>query len=61
MQHIDANDELDDVDGLSLDELESLKFEQAVGTPPATAQQQADDEAEAWRQQWGKGLVNEPL
>ena len=61
MQHIDADDELDDVEGLSLEELESLKFEQAVGTPPATAQQQVDDEAEAWHKQWGKGLVNEPL
>ena len=61
VQHIDEDDELDDVEGLDRDELESLKFEQAIGSPPATAQQQADDEAEAWHGQWGKGVDIEPL
>ena len=60
-QPIDVNDELDDVEGLNRDELESLKFEQAPGGPPATVQLQADDEAEAWHGQWGKGLNTEPL
>lgn len=38
-----------------------MKFEEASGSPPATAQQQADGEAEAWHGQWGKGLEIEPL
>ena len=61
VQHIDVDDELDQVEGLSIEDLNALKFDQAAGSPPATAQQQADDEAEAWHMQWGKGLADEPL
>ena len=61
VQPIDVNDELDDVDGLSMEELNSLKFEQAEGNPPATAQQQADDEAGTWNKQWGSETQAAPL
>ena len=61
VQPIDVNDELDDVDGLSMDELNSLKSEQAEGNPPASAQQQADDEAAAWNKQWGSETKAAPV
>ena len=61
VQPIDVNDEVDDIDGLSQAELDSLKFEQMIRNPPGTAQQQADDEAVAWHGQWGKDLKFEPL
>ena len=47
VQPFGVEDELEDIDGLSQEELEALKFEQAIANPLATAQQQADDEAEA--------------
>ena len=52
---INPEDELDDIEGLSREDLDALRFEQCIGNPPASAQQQADDEAERW-QELGKGL-----
>ena len=61
VQPIDAEDEMDHVEGLSREELDAVKVDQVGGNPPANAQQQADDEAEAWMGQWGKGTKVEPL
>ena len=47
MQPIDAEDELDHVEGLSREELDAVKVDQVGANPPANAQQQADNEAEA--------------
>ena len=61
VQPIDAEDEMDHVEGLSREELDAVKVDQVGGNPPANAQQQVDDEAEAWMGQWGKGTRVEPL
>ena len=61
VQPIDAEDELGHVEGLSREELDAVKVDQVGGNPPANAQHQADNEAEAWMEQWGKGTKIEPL
>ena len=53
---MDVQDELDDLDGLSTDDLNSLRLEQAGKGTPAAAQQEADDQANKWHRQWGAGL-----
>ena len=53
-EHINPDDELDDIEGLSREDLDALRFEQCIGNPPASAQQQADDEAEQWQMQLGQ-------
>ena len=46
-------DEIDELDGLSREDIDALRFEQgSVGTP-ATVQQEADDQATKWSGQWG--------
>ena len=45
--------ERDDVDGLSKEELEALKTNQSDTGEPASAQAEANDQAEAWAMQWG--------
>ena len=45
---IDQSDELDDLEGVGIDELDQWRLEQNMAGTPATAQQEADDEAESW-------------
>ena len=58
---IDQHDELEDFEGLGIDDLNAIRFEQASAGTPATAQQEADDEAEAWSKTWGGGQHMEEL
>ena len=44
---IDQQDELEDFEGLGLDDINSIRFDQASVGTPATAQQEVDDDAEA--------------
>ena len=48
-----GQDELDDLDGLSADELDAIRFDQGEKGTPASAQQEADDQAPKWQEQWG--------
>ena len=58
---VDVEDELEGLEGISVEELNQLRFDQAgIGTP-ATAQQEADDEADAWGKHWGAGTEAEEL
>ena len=50
--------ERDDIDGLSTDELEALKVNQSDVGEPVSAQAEANDQAEAWAEQWGSKLEN---
>ena len=50
----DLRDEVDDLQGLSMQDIIDLKFQQAEDHAPATAQQEADDQADGWREQWGR-------
>ena len=57
----DGEDELDDMDGLSAADLDALRFEQGIRGTPAIAQQEVDDQAEKWSEQWGCELdIDEP-
>ena len=38
-----------------------IRFEQTLAGTPATAQQEADDEADKWSMVWGAGTVDEQL
>ena len=58
---VDQEDELDDLEGLSTDDINQLRFDQSVKGTPATAQQEADDEAENWSGHWGAGTKCEEL
>ena len=42
---IEQEDELEDLDGVGVDDLNAIRFDQASAGTPATAQQEADDEA----------------
>ena len=53
---VDARDELDELQGLSRQEINDLKFQQAENRAPATAQQEADQQADMWHKHWGDGL-----
>ena len=57
----DVRDELDELEGLSRQAIDDLKFQQADGGSPATAQQEADQQADSWHKQWGRGLEVEEL
>ena len=48
--------ERDDLDGLSTDELEALKANQSDVGEPVSAQAEANDQAEAWAEQWGSKI-----
>ena len=58
---VEQEDEWDDLEGVDVDELNQLRMEQDLAGTPATAQQEADDEAEAWGKHWGVGTQMEPL
>ena len=58
---IDQADELEDLEGVSIDELNQIRFHQTLVGTPSTAQQEADDEAEAWSMHWGAGTQSEQL
>ena len=58
---IDQQDELEDFEVLGVDDLNAIRFDQASAGTPATAQQEADDEAEAWSKHWGAGMQMEEL
>ena len=58
---IDQHDELEDFEGLGIDDLNAIRFDQASAGTPATAQQEADDEAEARSKHWGAGQQMEEL
>ena len=45
-------DENDEVDGLSIADLNQLKFEQGATRRPAGAQQEVDDQARKWKGIW---------
>ena len=57
----DVRDELDELEGLSRQAIDDLKFQQADGGSPATAQQEADQQADSWHNQWGCDLETEEL
>ena len=46
-------DEIDELEGLSRENIDALRFEQGQEGTPATAQQEADDQATKWSEQWG--------
>ncbi len=58
---IDQADEIEDLEGGGVDVLNQIRFGQTIAGTPATAQQEADDEAEAWSQIWGAGTQGEKL
>ena len=52
---IDVRDELDDLQGVSKQAIDELNVQQAGNGAPATAQQEADQQADSWHKQWGAG------
>ena len=50
---VDVRDEVDELQGLSRQDINDLKFQQAEDHAPATAQQEADQQADLWYKQWG--------
>ena len=58
---VDARDELDELQGLSRQDINDLKFQRAEDHVPATAQQEADQQAGRWHKQWGVGLAIQEL
>ena len=48
-----GQDELDDLDGLGAEELDVILFDQGERATPASAQQEADDQALKWQEQLG--------
>ena len=58
---IDQAVELEDFEGAGIDELNQIRLDQTIAGTPATAQQEADDEAEAWSKHWGAGTHGEQL
>ena len=58
---IDQTDELEDLEGVSMDDLNQIRFDQAASGTHANAGQEADDEAEAWSKHWGAGAQSEQL
>ena len=61
MTDADARDELDELQGLSSQDINELRFQQAEGQAPATAQQEADQQADGWHEQWGASLKEDVL
>ena len=58
---IDQSDEIEGLDGLSREELNTIKFEHAEKGVPADSQQQVDEQAERWHVEWGKDVVQDPI
>ena len=58
---LNQGDELEDLEGISVKELNQVRFEQGQAGTPAGAQQESDDEAEKWAKHWGTGREWEPL
>ena len=58
---IKEEDELEGIEGISIDELNLVRFEQGLAGTPAGAQQEADDEASKWGKHWGTDQECEPL
>ena len=46
-------DEIDELEGLSTEDLNNLKYHQGKAGTPATAQHEADDQADSWHKHWG--------
>ena len=55
VSEVDARDELDDLEGVSKQGINELEFQQAENFAPATAHQEADQQADMWHRQWGAG------
>ena len=53
---LDGEDEVDMIEGLSIEELDTLRMDQAHSSCPATAQQEVDDQAMGWHREWGAEL-----
>ena len=58
---IELDDEVDGLDGLTAEQLSSLKHEHADKDAPACSQQEVDDQADKWHREWGKGIDHEPI
>ena len=54
-------EELEDLDGLGVDDLNAIRCNQTCHGTPATAQQEANDEAESGGKRWGAGEKMEDL
>ena len=52
LEAFNGEDEVDEVDGLSIEDLTRLKFEQGATRRPAGAQQEVDDQAAKWKGIW---------
>ena len=57
----DVRDELDELEGLGRQGINDLKVQQAAGHIPATAQQEADQQADMWHKQWDSDLKRDVL
>ena len=58
----DVDDEDDiEVEGLTIEELNTVKFDHAVSGTPAYIQQQADQEARKWHLEWGEGIAQDEI
>ena len=59
--NVDQEDELEGLEGVSMDDLNQIRLDQTAKGTPATAQQEADGEADAWCGHWGAGTEVEKL
>ena len=59
VEGFDTKDEYDEVDGLTMHQLNQLKCEQRSGQRPASAQQKVGDQAAMWQGVWGKPGPND--
>ena len=50
---VDNHDTVDFDDGLSNEQLQQLRIHTSLGNAPAGAQQEVEDEARAWHDEWG--------
>ena len=58
---MDERDELEDLQGLSSQDVNGLRFQQAEDNAPTTAQQEADQQADMWHTHWGAALERDVL
>ena len=58
---VDEKDEWEDLDGVSQQELNELRLEESIKGTPASAQQEAYDQARKWEEIWTKGAEDEEL
>lgn len=56
-----VRNEVDELQGLSRQDINDLKFQQVEDHAPATAQQEADQQADMWHKQWGVDLAIQEL